>query len=207
MKTNNNKGITLIALVITIIVLLILAGVSIAMLSGNNGVLTKATQAQVDNKRGEAADKINTALNGVYTALLSDGYIENSSSTTDSSLTASGIISINGLDDEYVVSVKTDEATKDAPVVKIIWVPGKPASVSAGTITLPSDKKDYNKFKGYVEGTITVADPNADINAGGTMYKVNTAKITDDHTKDTPSGIADGTTEQGTAAAASATGD
>ena len=35
-------GITLIALVITIIVLLILAGVSIAMLSGNNGILTQA---------------------------------------------------------------------------------------------------------------------------------------------------------------------
>ena len=40
------KGITLIALVITIIVLLILAGVSIAMLTGNNGVLTKATTAK-----------------------------------------------------------------------------------------------------------------------------------------------------------------
>lgn len=37
-----NKGITLIALVITIIVLLILAGVSIAMLIGTNGILTQA---------------------------------------------------------------------------------------------------------------------------------------------------------------------
>lgn len=37
-----NKGITLIALVITIIVLLILAGVSIAMLTGTNGILTQA---------------------------------------------------------------------------------------------------------------------------------------------------------------------
>ena len=35
------NGITLIALVITIIVLLILAGVSIAMLTGNNGILTR----------------------------------------------------------------------------------------------------------------------------------------------------------------------
>ena len=41
----DNKGITLIALVITIIVLLILAGVSIAMLTGNNGILTQATNA------------------------------------------------------------------------------------------------------------------------------------------------------------------
>ena len=40
-KVKTNKGITLIALVITIIVLLILAGVTIAMLTGNNGILTK----------------------------------------------------------------------------------------------------------------------------------------------------------------------
>ena len=41
----NNKGITLIALVITIIVLLILAGVSIAMLTGENGILHQAQNA------------------------------------------------------------------------------------------------------------------------------------------------------------------
>ena len=39
------KGITLIALVITIIVLLILAGVSIAMIAGNNGILNQASKA------------------------------------------------------------------------------------------------------------------------------------------------------------------
>ena len=42
----NQRGITLIALVITIIVLLILAGVSIAMLTGDNGILTRAGDAQ-----------------------------------------------------------------------------------------------------------------------------------------------------------------
>ncbi len=41
-----NKGITLIALVITIIVLLILAGVSIAMLTGTNGIITQAQSAK-----------------------------------------------------------------------------------------------------------------------------------------------------------------
>ena len=40
------QGITLIALVITVIVLLILAGVSIAMLTGNNGILTQAQRAK-----------------------------------------------------------------------------------------------------------------------------------------------------------------
>lgn len=46
-KTNNNTGITLIALVITIIVLLILAGVSIAILAGQNGILTQAQKAKM----------------------------------------------------------------------------------------------------------------------------------------------------------------
>ena len=45
-KKQKNKGITLIALVITIIVLLILAGVTIATLTGDNGIVTRATEAK-----------------------------------------------------------------------------------------------------------------------------------------------------------------
>ena len=44
-KLRKNKGITLIALVITIIVLLILAGVSIAMLTGNNRHFNTSTKS------------------------------------------------------------------------------------------------------------------------------------------------------------------
>ena len=47
-KTNSSKGITLIALVITIIVLLILAGVTIVTLIGNDGILR---QAQMQKKK------------------------------------------------------------------------------------------------------------------------------------------------------------
>ena len=50
MKRLNNKGITLIALVITIIVLLILAGVTIATLTGENGILTRASDAKVETR-------------------------------------------------------------------------------------------------------------------------------------------------------------
>ena len=45
-KINRNTGITLIALVVTIIVLLILAGVSISMLTGQNGILNRASEAK-----------------------------------------------------------------------------------------------------------------------------------------------------------------
>ena len=53
MKQIASKGITLIALVITIIVLLILAGISIAMLTGENGILTKADEAKRETRRQE----------------------------------------------------------------------------------------------------------------------------------------------------------
>ena len=55
-----NKGITLIALVITIIVLLILAGVAISMLSGENGILKKAAEAKT--KTEESQKEESTAL-------------------------------------------------------------------------------------------------------------------------------------------------
>ena len=52
-----NKGITLIALVITIIVLLILAGVAIAMLSGENGILKKAAQAKTETEQAQKEEE------------------------------------------------------------------------------------------------------------------------------------------------------
>ena len=41
-KDFKNRGITLIALVVTIVVLLILAGISISMLTGQNGILNRS---------------------------------------------------------------------------------------------------------------------------------------------------------------------
>ena len=61
MKTKvkeNQKGITLIALVITIIILLILASVSIAMLTGDNGILTRAGECKIETAVGEVKEQI-----------------------------------------------------------------------------------------------------------------------------------------------------
>ncbi len=55
---SKNSGITLIALVITIIVLLILAGVSIAMLTGQNGILTQAQNAKQANDNSATEEKL-----------------------------------------------------------------------------------------------------------------------------------------------------
>ena len=53
----NNRGITLIALVITIIVLLILAGISIAMLTGQNGILTQASNSKQATEESTEKEK------------------------------------------------------------------------------------------------------------------------------------------------------
>ena len=46
MKQKNEKGITLVALVVTIIILLILASVSINLTLGDNGIIIKAKEAK-----------------------------------------------------------------------------------------------------------------------------------------------------------------
>ena len=56
---NERKGITLIALVVTIVVLLILAGVSINLVLGNNGIVAKAEKASVETEISQIAEKIN----------------------------------------------------------------------------------------------------------------------------------------------------
>lgn len=62
----NSKGITLIALVITIIVLLILAGVTIATLTGGNGILNQAGKAKDKTTEAEAIERVKVEVAGSY---------------------------------------------------------------------------------------------------------------------------------------------
>ena len=88
----NNKGITLIALVITIIVLLILAGVSIAMLTGQNGILTQASNAKSDTAKAEIAEKVNLAIQAKYAENLK------ATGTTTTALTESDVANQYNID-------------------------------------------------------------------------------------------------------------
>ena len=67
------KGITLIALVVTIIVLLILAGISIAMLTGNDGIIQKAIEAKDATRAGAVQEKINMIIAENLISEYSDG--------------------------------------------------------------------------------------------------------------------------------------
>ena len=95
----NQKGITLIALVITIIVLLILAGVSIAMLTGPNGLLTRAEEGQISSVEGRVRDAVATAV--------SDARIRKYQGSDDIG-SATGNITFNDIKDELEKTIGTD---------------------------------------------------------------------------------------------------
>ena len=71
-KFKKQKGITLIALVVTIIVLLILAGVSIAMLTGNNGILTQGKRAKEETTVGHEKEAVQMAYAGAVAKKLGE---------------------------------------------------------------------------------------------------------------------------------------
>lgn len=76
---NNNKGITLIALIITIIVLLILAGVTIALITSNESAPEKAVQARTENQRGAAKDAATLLVAQKTQSYYEDKYVNRSS--------------------------------------------------------------------------------------------------------------------------------
>lgn len=109
----NQKGITLVALVITIVVLLILAGVTISMVLGPNGVLTNSQKAKDNSAKGTANDALSTALSSLSTSY----YTEDHGSDT---------------------MLETVTAEKLATLA-----PGYTYAVDGTTITMTSDKDGY----------------------------------------------------------------
>ena len=68
------NGVTLVALVITIIVLLILAGVTIAMLTGDNGLLTRASSTVPNQEVAGAKDEVSLAYQDAFAEYLDNQY-------------------------------------------------------------------------------------------------------------------------------------
>ena len=97
------EGITLIALVITIIVLLILAGVTIAMLTGENGLLTRASSTQAAQVEGKVRDVVGLAINEVRIDIM-----DPTNAATDASMTAANIAAkVNGEDNSQLGAALT----------------------------------------------------------------------------------------------------
>ncbi len=110
-KFKRNKGITLIALVVTIIVLLILAGISIMMLTGQNGILNRANQAKERTQQAQeyeqtainnTSDFINSYVNGKSYEVVEPTNVEDWVFTTESDGTIT-ITKYKGSDTEVVI--------------------------------------------------------------------------------------------------------
>ena len=154
-KNMRNKGITLIALVITIIVLLILAGVSIATLTGENGILTRANDAREQTQSATAEEKVAVEVAGSYGT---DGKI-------NQDLLNENLENIEGLETQLPVSLP---ATVIVDGYEIMIG----ANGSVGTVTrIPVEKETT---KPYLPGNdFTVVESNLDngiVVTDGTNY-------------------------------------
>ena len=140
------KGITLIALVITIIVLLILAGVSIAMLTGENGILTKATQSTEETAKGEATEAIKLAVSTIKAEML-DATSARNATVADAGMTPANIASTilisypnskaNGIDASGSEKAKIEfTASNNKKVTVPITISGTTVTVDDAGITV-----------------------------------------------------------------------
>lgn len=123
-----NKGITLIALVITIIVLLILAGVSIAMLTGNNGILTKANTSQSATNNAEAKEKIDMELNAIRADILSGKKMKDETNSVKNGTTWAATMQSN-LGTGYTVTYTAGTG------IAVTAIPDKAKLTEKGSIT------------------------------------------------------------------------
>lgn len=145
-KTINNKGITLVALVITIIILLILAGVSIATLTGDNGLLNKAKEAKI-------ATEIASIKEEIQTDILSE-QAGNNGNISDDTLTK--ILEKYGeLSDEENLKDKTLTTTKGNHKIKVsdifsgTTVKDTPKNPTFTTVANAPDTSGFNKDNTY----------------------------------------------------------
>ncbi|MEI3357250.1 MAG: hypothetical protein V8R81_09840 [Clostridia bacterium] len=163
-------GITLIALVITIIVLLILAGVSIAMLTGNNGILTQANQAKENNNSAAAKEKVQVEALGSIdkSGKFNEGTFEENvtKNIKGSTVRKSGnslIVTVDGYD--VTVNGTTGEVTGVAKSNG-----EKPSTgVTPGTEVSKTEKDNYtdsNKEKATIPKGFTVDETENTISSG-----------------------------------------
>lgn len=145
-KTSNSSGITLIALVVTVIVLLILAGISIAMLSGDNGILKRATDAKENTGISQIQEQINLA----YHSALVEGRGKVEKGTLETELTKEFPGS------EISVTTDANDSSK-----WVVTVDGVSLTVPAGTGSTqaqvdPAVEYGYAENEGVVSATTLV---------------------------------------------------
>ena len=137
-----NKGITLVALVVTIVVLLILAGVSINLVLGNNGIIAKAKDAET--KSAEASQNDLKGMNSLVSEM--EGTLNGNSGKTE--LETEPYLPSDDFHYDTSTSVDTGLVIKDASGNEYVWVV-VPKSLYNNTVynsnnaKKPSSSTDY----------------------------------------------------------------
>ena len=143
----NERGVTLIALVVTIVVLLILAGTAIAMLSGDDGIMTNAQRAQAANTEGEVREKIKLAYSALKTEIDVNSAVDtayNATSATEIPKLFQLVLDEMGL---TTADVNTNILAKSGYIVTYAASGETPTGGSAAVPTIYFEYRD-NKFGG-----------------------------------------------------------
>ena len=135
-----NKGITLVALVITIIVLLILAGVSISLVVGDNGVLTQSQNAAKKTDLASANTALQLSLTSLNTNFMGEVWTNNVNAELyenvtvaklDSDLQKNGYYIVKYNDTAYSATVAAANVASDDDEANLT----KTITISQGTTT------------------------------------------------------------------------
>ena len=137
-KTKGQGGITLVALVVTIVVLLILAGITIALVFAQNGVVGKAQEAAADSNKGTIADNIQG-----YIVSQQMEAIQGKTPGTDGNITAGLKTALSA------AGISVDETTGSGTIT----VNADTSVTIAGTITFTLNGQSYDlTVGGYNNG-------------------------------------------------------
>ncbi len=139
MKKNQN-GVTLIALAVTIIVMLILAGATMATLNGENGLLTQSRKAAAANTEASVKEKMNTA----FTSVSMEVQMQSASNPAYSAEAKIGdylqvVAEQLGKADAYTISTGNNTAGKN------------PGDLTKGIFTVYLVTEDGNKHYIYID--------------------------------------------------------
>ena len=171
-RKEKNKGITLITLVIMIVVLLILAGISISMLTGQNGILKRTNEAKIKTQIATIEEQANL----IYTNLLVEEYAGDERKPT--------LEDIMEKLNEYgyeIVQVATSESSVTGIKLSantLILEPGEEKEI---VVTLEGDSSGYSYYA-VVDGNnylmtlesngITIADTKSEVEVSESEIKV-----------------------------------
>ena len=181
-KFRKEKGITLIALVVTIIVLLILAGISISMLTGQNGILNRASEAKESTGAAQTEELVKLSITDAISRGLGSLTDANLKTALDNNIGA-GKYEISGDETNgWIVKANGKEYKIDST--------GKSPTGEGTTPYLPDEEK-FEKVKGTDLSTGLVIEEKAtgsqyvwvEVPKTAAVYKnagINVTSFTDD---------------------------